>query len=328
MSTTRTEITTKRRPLLGERTTSDLMLSTANPPSGTRKHPERLSFFRAKPGADGQWGAAARAFNKFYGCEIDAAGNAKSGPKMVPIRFPFRTLSEALEVRYLGFAAGRLAAIGDTNYTAVPAHQQHAPEWLTVIPLEGESVRVQIDGEDDPFCLGGQYDVPIDKQAQATIKRRATLHFTCAEVGSLLAITSYQTSGFKAIDSLWGGLRRLEALGPLGQWLCMLRLRPAKQRYRDAQGKAHSSQIWIPEIYGPVHALDDRRAITLPDAYAQLERAQGLGLLGTAPLALPPSPVASAPAPLPLELGTWSPDGDEELVPSEVIPPPDDGGEF
>jgi hypothetical protein len=305
-----------------DRTEPALMISTGNPPAPGRNYPQRLKYFRAKPGADGRWSGAAKAFNDFYGCEVDAAGNAHSGPKQLVVRFPFDRVADCLDVRYLAFAQGRLAAKGDTNYASVEPWQHHAPEMITAFPIEGDPVRFQIQGADDPLCQGGQWDIPVDQvkgkpTGKPTLAIHATLSFTLAEIGALSAITQYQTKSVAVRSSLWRSLNQFAALGPLSAFLFLLRGVPGRRRYKDDKGVSHTTETWDVQLWGPIHGLDRREAITIADAQQMAEQARArqiaapnIPLLGTAP------PPGAAPA---LEPGTWA-DPDDEPIAGEVVP--------
>jgi hypothetical protein len=317
-----------------DRTDPALMISTGNPPAPGRNYPQRLNFFRAKPGADGRWSGAARAFNEFYGCTIDDAGNAKTGPKQLVIRFPSDVVADVLDVRFLAFAQGRLAAKGDTNYAAVEPWQHHAPEMITAYPIEGDPVRFQIAGADDPLCQGGQYDIPVDQvkgkpSGKPTLIIRATLSFTLAEIGALSAVTQYQTSSISIRSGLWKSLNQFATLGPLSSWLFLLRGVPGRRRYKDDAGKSHSTETWDVQLWGPIHGLDRHEAITIADAQLMADRSRELQA-SRAPLLGPGTP-ATSPPPV-LGPGSWA-DDDTEPVTGEVVEPaepenPDDRIEF
>lgn len=311
-----------------------LMLSTGNPPVKGRNYPQRLSFFRAKPGQDGRWGGAAKAFNDFYGCEVKRetgpdgpVWTAESGPKQVVIRFPSDAIEDVFDVRYLAFAKGRLAAKGNTNYAAVPAWQHYEPETITAYPIEGDPVRFKISGPDDPLCAGGSFDIPTEKDGKNTLIIRATLSFTLAEIGALSAVTQYQTASVSIRSSLWKSLNQFATLGLLSSWLFLLRVVPGSRRYKDADGVSHKTKTNDVQLWGPIHGLDRREAITIADAQAMIERARSLGA-GNVPLLgsgrapnHPGQTIGATPNPA-LEPGSWAVDDTNEPIDGEVVDQP------
>jgi hypothetical protein len=327
------------RGIFYDRTDPALMLSTGNPPKpGQRSgHPTRLPFFRAKPGGDGRWSGAAKAFNDFYGCEIEQLASpdgpvwmAKSGPKQVVIRFPSDSIPDVFDVRYLAFAKGRLAAKGDTNYAAVAPWQHYEPETITAYPIEGDAVRFKISGPDDPLCAGGSFDIPTEKDGKNTLVVRATLGFTLAEIGALSAVTQYQTASVAVRSGLWKALQQFATLGPLSSWLFLLRVVPGSVKYRDKDGVNHKSKVYNVQLWGPIHGLDKREAITIADAQHMVDQARarqiaagGVPLLDSGIHPASPGQTASGVPPV-LESGGWAVDDTNEPVEGEVVNPDDD----
>ncbi len=323
-------------PIFYERTDPALVLATGNPPDPRKpkSYPTRLSFLRAKPGGDGRWSGAAKAFNEFYGCEVEQLESpdgpvwmAHSGPKAVVIRFPSDSIPDIFDVRFLAFAKGRLAAKGDTNYAAVAPWQHYEPETITAYPLEGEPVRFRISGKDDPLCLGGSFDIPTEKGGKPTLVIRATLSFTLCEIGSLSAVTQYQTASVAIRSGLWKSLQQFAMLGPLSSWLFLLRVVPGSRRYRDDKGVSHKTKTSDVQLWGPIHGLDNRTAITIADAQAMVDRARALGaadrpLLGSGMHTTPPGQTSGAHPPV-LEPGSWSVDDTNEPIDGEVVNPDD-----
>lgn len=327
------------RPVFYERTDPALQLSTGNPPTKKRNYPQAVPFFRAKPGQDGRWRGAAIAFNDLFGCQIieedgpdGKVWTAKTGPTQLVVRLPSDDITQILDVRFLAFAKGRLAAKGDTNYTAAPIWAHGQPEWVTAFPLEGEPQRFQISGADDPLCLGGEYGIPTDKSGKPTLAIHATLNCVLAEVGALSSVTAYQTKSVAIRSNLWKSLNQFATLGPLSSWLFLLRVVPGRRRYRDEDGKSHTMKTSDVQLWGPIHGLDRREAITIADAQAMIERARQVGagsvpLLGsgTHPPMTPGQPGGSAPPNVlePGSVGGWAVDDTNEPIDGEVVNPDD-----
>lgn len=301
-----TDVSQVRRGVFYEQQDPSLMVSNGNPPKPGKNYPERLDYFRAKPGGDGKWTGAATAFNEHYGCDVEQLASkdgpvwvAKTGPKQLIVRFPSDRLEDVLSVQYLAFAAGRLAAKGDTNYVNVPAWQHYEPEWVTAYPIEGDPVRFQITGQDDPLCLGGSHGIPTEKTGKPTLKIHATLSFTLAEIGSLTAVTKYQTGSAKVYSGFWHTLQRISTLGPLSEFLFILAGKPGTRRYKDDKGVSHTTKTWDPYITGPIHSLSDRRPISISDVADRARLATASTPLLAAASVTSPTPTGAPVEPLP-----------------------------
>lgn len=307
-----------QRGVFYDRRDPDLMLSTGNPPTDARPYPQRLSFFRAKAGRENQWGPQAVAFNKVYDVELqqdtfkrETVWTAITGPKRLVIRFPSDDIADVLDVRYLAFGQGRLAAKGDTNYVTVPTSRHFDPEWITSFPLDGPSERFQIAGPDDPLCQGGQYDIPVDTSkgkptGKPTLFIHASLSFTLVDVGALSSVTQYQTGSISVRSRLWKDISWwAQHLAPLSSWLFELRGKPGRRSYHDAAGKRHTTETWDPYIVGPLDP-ETREPVTLAQArQAALDaRAERLQLPPASPVGLPS--------------GGWVPN-EPELLEGEVV---------
>jgi Recombination directionality factor-like len=301
-----TSLTTRQAlgiaPLVYDHPDLSLMLSVGEVKKGQR-NPTRLHYFRAKAGRDDRWLGAATAFDQRYAVTRDEKGDTTSGPKVLPIHFSSDRLEDILDIRYLAFGQDRLAARGDTNYATCP-QRYIEPEWITTFPLEGEPSRFQIGGPTDPLCLGGDYGIPpimekgkpSGKPALAIV---STLYFSLAEVGSFTATCAISTKSVKSRSRLLRALKMIEATGSMTHWLMLLTVKPTQIRYRDDAGKSHTSTAPILDLVGPIHSLEDKTAITISEAHAEIDKiiyARGLQA---------GAPSVEAPRGLPAPDGAW-----------------------
>ena len=316
---------TNGKPLVYDHPDLSLMLSVGEPPRKGKNYPSRLPCFRAKPGRDDRWAGAAAAFNEKYGVTFNEDGSMRSGPAVVPIHFASNRLEDVFDIRYLAFGQDRLAARGDTNYATCP-QQYLEPEWVTSFPLEGEPQRFQITGPTDPLCLGGEYGIPqILERGRPSGKPAldivSTLYFSLAEVGSFTATCAISTKSVKSRSRLLRALKMIEATGSLTHWLMLLTVKQTQIRYRDADGKSHTSMAPILDLVGPVRDLEDKTPLTLPEALQEIDKVYSRGLALSAPQHV-------APAELPAADGRWaSLEPVEEEVTGEVIITTDEAGD-
>lgn len=317
MTTTALTSRPSGKPLVYDHPDLSLMLSVGEPPRQGKNYPSRLPCFRAKPGRDERWAHAADAFNARYGVTYNADGSVQKGPAVVPIHFASNRLEDVFDIRYLAFGQDRLAARGDTNYATCP-QQYLEPEWVTSFPLEGDPQRFQIAGPNDPLCMGGEYGIPqIFERGKPSGKPAldivSTLYFSLAEVGSFTATCAISTKSVRSRSNLMRALKMIEATGSLTHWLMLLTVKPTQIRYRDAEGKSHTSTAPILSLVGPIRNLEDRSPISLPEALSEMDKAYERGLAISAPQRV-------APAELPAADGRWaSLEPVEEAVIGEIV---------
>lgn len=292
------------------------MLSLGNPPNEKRKYPQRIGFFRPKHGLDRQWSAAAKAFEEHYGVEYDASGDATKGPKVLPIRLPVNQIHECLDIRYVAFGQGRLAARGETNYAEFPGRFGGA-ERIKAFPIETPPVEFDITGPDDPACMGGHHDIPVDQSGKPSLYISTTLTFVLAEVGSFTTPVAISTKSRKSRDRVFWKIRLLAQTGSLGQWIMLLAARPDRVSYRDENGKRHSASAYTLDLLGPIASLAERRHLTIDEIQAKIDTLAERGLLGSPPQGGP----ASAPAALTAAPSLSAPAQADE---SQALPPGDE----
>lgn len=270
-----------------------LQLSIGEAPTSDRGYPTKLDWIRAKPGEDEQWRRAADAFNEAYGVTFDAGGRPQSGPKAVPIYFRSNSIPDILDVRYLGFGQGRLAARGTTNYAEHPELANEAETLIVYPPDQPEPVERRISGPSDPYCLGGDDGIPTDKQGKPTIYKIATLYFGLADVGTFTAPCTLQTSSQKSLARIKEALLTMRATGTLTGWIMMLGVKPARGVYWDQkEGKRRRTKLFVWDIAGPVERrtveIDGRpterwQQLTIPEIQGTIDRAHERRLLAGIP---------------------------------------------
>lgn len=261
------------------------MLSIGEPPSPGKNYPRKLPFFRAKPGRDDQWAKFAQTFNERYGVTFNDDGTVAAGPRAIPIYLFSNRVEDVLEIRYLAFGKDRLAARGDTNYTAAP-QLFGGPEWVTAYPTEGDPTRFQISGPNDPLCLGGDHEIPtiLEKgkpSGKPALAPVTTLYFLTAEVGSLLTPIGISTKSRKSRDRLLFKLNVLARTGTLTHWLMLLVVRPDRVRYKDPAGKSHTATAYTYDLVGPLKSLAEQKPLTIDDMKDEIDRVYQRGQLST-----------------------------------------------
>lgn len=247
---------------------------------GTYTVPVKADHFIAKPGADGQYAAAARKFHEVYSAE----------PKAIDILLPAE-LSQALTIQYKAFAGGGsgegggvLTAIGRTNFAL--EDYVGGPDVITIWKQTGEVVEVEITGLDDPTAVG------------LGLALYTTLRVGIPNVLGFGSFCEVQSKGKETTDTLWAKLHDIYSLFGSRVTFAVkpkLVVRKSKARpvvVKDGESKRMTTTIYVLDIVVPetVDEMFDR----IRDRAALLPGGAAVALYGGAPVEAQPALAAPA----------------------------------
>jgi hypothetical protein len=244
-----------------------LMLSCGEPPTTIRNYPRKLDYIRAKPGALGQYSAAAQRFEQVYG----------DRPRMVDVLFVSDTISDVLDVRPKVYGTSGIKGVGVENLA------EAAPGWF------GERIRAYdwdlVTFPDDApgqgeYTVHGRDDKAVSKLG---LKVYGTLRVSIPAVTGLMMLAEISTTSIRSMENWHNALHLASRItgGTLVGVPFRLLLRPARGRYWDAKEQKRKTTEFYEWVLESTHTLDELYRIAE-------ERRQAVGA-GTAPrLELPP----------------------------------------
>jgi hypothetical protein len=277
---------------LGQRAKPALQLSIGIVKPGA-KHPEKLDYFRAKPGP-----YSAR-FHEVFGDK----------PTEVRIQVP-DDLPNALSIAWKAYGKSKdgqssyLKALGKSNYVeralTGDTDVMNGPEKLTVWQQDGRKGEVEISGPTDPIV------------AQTGLKLYTTFRFWCDEVIGVGSWGEIATTGevsthnlFRVLFDQWRRLHGQWVGLPLVMYLQEMTMRPT---LTDDAGvsKRISSKGWAIAVRTPLSVL------AFKEQLAELASIQTRA-------ALPPVAHDSVERDLELSPGLWNGESDDARVLREQV---------